>query len=102
MTNLTAFGATEYMDGALTLPVLEELFLRGTPSRGRGRSERGRGLTIAETNDAEDEDLERRRECKDLEAVDLTGCVSAVFVNALNEFVTTHLLPSESDDENED
>jgi hypothetical protein len=94
MTNLTAFGATEYMDGALTLPVLNELFLRGTPSPGRGRPERGRGLTVVDPND--EEDLERRRECKDLEAVDLTGCISAVFVNALAEFVTTHLLPSDS------
>lgn len=85
---MTAFGATEYMDGALTLPVLNELFLRGAPSRGRGRPSRGRALV-----DNYDEDRDRRRQCKDLEAVDLTGCVSAVFVNALSEFVTTHLLP---------
>jgi hypothetical protein len=95
MTNLTAFGATEYMDGALTLPVLDELFLRGTPSQGRGRRIRSRGLTS--DADDEDEDRERRGECKDLEAVDLTGCVSAVFVNALTEFVTAHLLPAESE-----
>ncbi|KAG6816294.1 hypothetical protein H0H87_007177 [Tephrocybe sp. NHM501043] len=94
MPSLTAFGATEYMDGALTLPVLNELFLRGAPSRGRGRPCRGRGL-VCDTHDAdhEEEDRERRRECRDLEAVDLTGCVSAVFVNALTEFVNTHLLP---------
>lgn len=93
MPNLTAFGATEYMDGALTLPVLKELFLRGA-SCGRGRPSRGRGLTLTEANDNEEEDHERRRECRDLEAVDLTGCVSAVFVNALTEFVNAHLLPS--------
>ncbi|KAG6810491.1 hypothetical protein H0H92_011671 [Tricholoma furcatifolium] len=92
MPNLTAFGATEYMDGALTLPVLNELFLRGAPSRGRWRPSRGRSLTI-DIHDTEEEDRERRRECRDLEAVDLTGCVSAVFVNALTEFVNTHLLP---------
>ncbi|KAF5371813.1 hypothetical protein D9615_009559 [Tricholomella constricta] len=92
MPNLTAFGATEYMDGALTLPVLNELFLRGAPSRGRGRPSRGRG-SLCDIHDIEEEDRERRRECRDLEAVDLTGCVSAVFVNALTEFVNTHLLP---------
>lgn len=94
MPNLTAFGATEYMDGALTLPVLNELFLRGVPSRGRGRPLRGRGNVIMDGVDAEEEDRERRRECRDLEAVDLTGCVSAVFVNALTEFVNAHLLPT--------
>lgn len=78
------------MDGALTLPVLCELFLRGTPSQGRGRSSRGRAQI--DNYDLEVENRERRRQCKDLEAVDLTGCVSAVFVNALTEFVNTHLM----------
>ncbi|PFH53064.1 hypothetical protein AMATHDRAFT_55406 [Amanita thiersii Skay4041] len=96
MPNLTAFGATEYMDGALTLPVLNELFLRGAPSRGRGRLSRGRSWITAEHADIEEEERERRRECKDLEAVDLTGCVSAVFVNALTEFVNLHLLPNDA------
>lgn len=96
MPNLTAFGATEYMDGALTLPVLNELFLRGSPSRERGRPSRGRGL-IVNDNDPEEYDRERRRDCKNLEAVDLTGCVSAVFVGALTEFVSTHLLSRDSD-----
>ncbi|KDR76317.1 hypothetical protein GALMADRAFT_96866 [Galerina marginata CBS 339.88] len=100
MPNLTAFGATEYMDGALTLPVLNELFLRGAPSGGRGRPTRGRALM--ELHDIEEEDRERRRECKDLEAVDLTGCVSAVFVNAFTDFVTTHLLPPPESDSSGD
>ncbi|KAF8825068.1 hypothetical protein HHX47_DHR7000562 [Lentinula edodes] len=91
MPNLTVFGATEYMDGALTLPVLNELLLRGAPSRGRGRPSRGRAFI--NVSDAEEEDRERRRECVELEALDFTGCVSAVFVNALTEFVTTNLLP---------
>src|SRR6266550_1916042 len=95
MPNLTAFGATEYMDGSLTLPVLKELFLRGAPSRGRSRPSRGRALLS--DNDIEEEERERRRECKDLEAVDLTGCVSAVFVNALTEFVNNHLIQADSD-----
>ena len=100
MPNLTAFGATEYMDGALTLPVLNELFLRGVPSGGRGRPTRGRALM--ECHDIEEEDRERRGECKDLEAVDLTGCVSAVFVNAFSEFVNTHLMPPEGMDTSSD
>jgi hypothetical protein len=96
MPNLTAFGATEYMDGALTLSVLSELFLRGTPSRGRWRPTRGRWAT--EYFEIEEEVCERRRDCKELEAVDLTGCVSAVFVNALTEFVNNHVIrPSHSD-----
>lgn len=94
MPNLSTFGGTEYMDGALTLPVLKELFLRGTPSRGRGRPSRGRDLIIPDHNDCEEQDRERRRDCKDLEAADFTGCVSGVFVNSLSEFVKTYLLPS--------
>ncbi|KAF9046924.1 hypothetical protein BDZ89DRAFT_1058394 [Hymenopellis radicata] len=99
MPNLITFGATEYMDGALTYSVLNELFLRGAPSRGRGRSSRGRSLV--DICDTEEEDKERRRQCRDLEAVDLTGCVSAVFVNALTDFVTFHIIipePTEGDD----
>src|SRR5277367_3286999 len=96
MPNLTTFGATEYMDGALTLPVLNELFLRGIPSGGLGRPTRGRALM--ECHDIEEEDRERRGECKDLEAIDFTGCVSGVFVNAFTEFVKTHLMaPAELD-----
>ena len=86
------------MDGALTFPVLKELLLRGSASRGRGRPSRGRDVVIPDPNDPEQEDLARRRECKDLEAVDLTGCVSGVFVSALAQFVNTFLLDrSESD-----
>ncbi|KIJ12811.1 hypothetical protein PAXINDRAFT_177115 [Paxillus involutus ATCC 200175] len=97
MPNLRTFGATEYMDGALTLDVLNELFLRGSPSRGRGRPSRGRGLVANDANDLEEENRERRQDCKDLEAVDLTGCVSAVFVSALTEFVNMRLLSSDGE-----
>lgn len=95
------------MDGALTFPVLKELLLRGSASRGRGRPSRGRDVVIPDPNDPEQEDLARRRECKDLEAVDLTGCVSGVFVSALSQFVNTFLLghsesdSSDSEDERE-
>lgn len=93
MPNLITFGATEYMDGALTYPVLNELFLRGAPSRGRGRSSRGRSLV--DISDQEEEDRERRRQCLDLEAVDLTGCVSPVFVNALTEFILNNVISAD-------
>ena len=89
--NLTTFGATEYMDGALSLPVLKELLLRGTPSRGRGQPLRGRGLVVEDVSE-DAEDIARRRECKELEAIDVTGCVSVVFVNALTDFVNTHMV----------
>ena len=79
------------MDGALTFSVLKELFLRGSPSRGRGRSFRGRNPASDNPNDTEEMDRERRKECKDLLAIDLTGCISAVFYNALSEFVTTYI-----------
>lgn len=76
------------MDGALTLPVLKELLLRGSPARGRGRMSRGRSLVTDDTDEAE---LERRRDCKDLVALDFTGCVSAIFYSALREFVSTYI-----------
>lgn len=98
MPNLSAFGGTEYMDGALTVSVLQELLLRGASSRGRGMPARGRGLVMVDHNTPEEEDRERRREYKELEALDLTGCVSAVFTKAMQEFVTAHLLPPTSGD----
>ncbi|KAJ7158811.1 hypothetical protein C8R46DRAFT_401293 [Mycena filopes] len=96
MPNLLVFGATEFMDGSLNLRILNELFLRGTPSRGRGRPTRGRALV---DHDSEEEDRDRRRDCRELQAVDLTGCISSVFVNALDEFAAAHLLPLEGMDE---
>lgn len=98
MPNLLVFGGTEYMDGALTVSVLQELLLRGPSSRGRGMPARGRGLVIVDHNNPEEEDRERRREYKELEALDLTGCVSAVFTRAMQEFVASHLLPPSSGD----
>ena len=89
------------MDGALTFSVLKELFLRGSPSRGRGRSSRGRSLTI-EIEDNDDIDRERLRDCKELTAIDLTGCVSAVFYNALHEFVGTFIAIEDDSDSSSD
>jgi hypothetical protein len=100
MPNLAAFGATEYMDGALNFAVIKELFRRGSPSRVRGRAYRGRFTEVS--NDDEIEDRERRKDCAELEAVDFTGCVSAVFVMALTEFVSSCLLPSTDSDVEEE
>lgn len=93
MPNLASFGGTEYMDSALTFGVLQELLLRGGPSRGRGRPSRGRGPVVIDHNNPEEEDRERRRDYKELEALDLTGCVSAVLTKTIHDFVTAHLLP---------
>ncbi|KAL4064515.1 hypothetical protein V8B97DRAFT_1870180 [Scleroderma yunnanense] len=97
MPNLTAFGATEYMDSALTLPVLNELFLRGVSSRIPGRPSRGRGLLVTDPNGSDEDDHERRRDCREIESADFTGCVSAIFVGALTEFVNMHLSPAIGD-----
>ncbi|TRM65047.1 hypothetical protein BD626DRAFT_490726 [Schizophyllum amplum] len=101
MPNLMTFGATEYMDGALTGRVLNELFLRGSASQGRGRPMRGRALAVADPNDQDEDDRERRRGCRELEAMDFTGCVSAVFINALTEFVERNMASEEHEDEDE-
>lgn len=79
------------MDGALTFEVLKELLLRGTPSRGRGRPSRVRHPLDDDAFSLEEEERDRRRECQELIALDLTGCVSAVFFNALSEFVNVYI-----------
>ena len=90
------------MDGALHLSVLKELFLRGSPCRGRGRSSRARSWLSDSSDDQDELDAERRKECKDLVAVDFTGCVSAIFFNAIRDFVSTYITVDDansSDDE---
>jgi len=89
------------MDGALNLAVMRELFLRGSSSLpGRGRVARSRFDTIPEEDM---EERERRMDCVELEAMDFTGCISAVFVNALTEFVNTFLIaPNEAEADDED
>ena len=89
------------MDGALNLTVIKELFLRGSASLpGRGRVSRFRSDAILEEDV---EERERRRDCVELEAIDFTGCISAVFVNALTEFVNTFLIaPNETELDIED
>ena len=89
------------MDGALNLAVIKELFLRGSASLpGRGRVSRSRFEVLLEE---EVEERERRRDCVELEAMDFTGCISGVFVNALTEFVNTFLTsPNEAEADDED
>lgn len=88
------------MDGALNLAVIKELFLRGSASfPGRGRVVRSRFDTIPEEDI---EERERRRDCVELEAMDFTGCISGVFVNALTEFVNTFISPNETESGDED
>ncbi|KAJ3504914.1 hypothetical protein NMY22_g17762 [Coprinellus aureogranulatus] len=65
LSNPTALGAMEYMVGALTLPVLNEMFLRGAPS---GQS---RCRNLMDDDDVDEEDKERRRECKDLDRLQI-------------------------------
>ena len=78
------------MDGALNLSVIKELFLRGSASLpGRGRVIRSR---FGGAPDDDMEERERRTFCAELQAIDLTGCISAVFVNALTEFVNTYVV----------
>lgn len=89
------------MDGALTFDVLQELLLRGASSCGRGRPIRGREPTVVDHSDPQEEDKERRREYRDLQALDLTGCVSDVFNRAVSEFASAHLAPP-ADDETPD
>jgi hypothetical protein len=91
MPNLRVFGATEYMDGALTLSVLEELFMRGPQGRSPDPSSRGRSRIVTPHSIPEDDDRDRWAQCEALEAIDLTGCVSSVFVRALTEFVDHHI-----------
>jgi hypothetical protein len=88
------------MDGALDLTVIKELFLRGSASfPGRGRVSRSRIDAVLE-DDVEERD--RRSDCVELEAMDFTGCISAVFVNALVEFVNAFLIAPNETENDED
>ncbi|CAG7849584.1 SubName: Full=Uncharacterized protein {ECO:0000313/EMBL:CCA69350.1} [Serendipita indica DSM 11827] len=92
MPNLVTFGATEYMDGALTFPVLAELLFRGRPLREQQRQpSRGRNPS-PEEQEPGPYDWHRRQDAQSLVALDLCGCVSAVFVKALTEFTIMYLM----------
>ncbi|KAG8954479.1 hypothetical protein FRC04_011806 [Tulasnella sp. 424] len=101
MPHLGSFGATEYMDGALNKSVLRELLLRGKALAFRGQgSVRGRqqqDITL-QTDEEMDEEMERLKDCKGLEALDLCGCVSSVFVQGLDEIVKEYLADEVAED----
>jgi hypothetical protein len=64
MPNLITFGATEYMDGALTFPVLTELLFRGRPMRDQQRKpSHGRNPSPDETEFGPN-DWHRRKDSK--------------------------------------
>ena len=95
MPNLFTFGATEYMDGALTFPVLAELLFRGRPLRDQQRQpSRGRNPSPEETEFGPN-DWHRRKDSQALEALDLCGCVSPIFVKAITDFVIMYLIRPE-------
>jgi len=87
--NLTTFGATEYMDGALSFDVLTELLMRGSVASGP----HARPAPLLQTVETEEELWSRRAESSPLEAIDFCGCVSAVFVEGATQFVETFLTP---------
>ena len=91
MPNLSTFGATEYMDGALSFDVITELLMRGVPVVS---STDVHPLPLLPTVESEEEVWSRRSECEPLEAIDFCGCVSAVFVEGVTQFVETFLKPS--------
>lgn len=97
MPHLAEFGATEYMDGALNKTVLMELLLRGRALAFRNsRNTRGRGASASYFNDNASQldtadAVDRLRECRGLDAIDLCGCVSSVFVQGLDELVKEYL-----------
>lgn len=108
MPNLRAFGATEFMDSAISVGVLNELILRGSPipPEKRRPARRGRGAQPSrapcspepesdeDVDGSEADEAERRAAAKPLEALDFCGCVSTVFVGALHAFVRNEgLLP---------
>lgn len=134
--NLRSLCMTEYVDSALSYPVLEEIFFRGyskprifhrpasqSPVRRQTRSssltpDDAMELEPAQTtmddqidpprpdyvpyeDETEDDKWARRKLFTPLEAIDLTGCVSGVFTDAINEFGDSWLNLG-NNDENEE
>jgi hypothetical protein len=74
---LKRLAMTEYVDSALAIEVIEEIFLRGYDYGCPGEPEW---------------ETKRRSGFEPMEAIDLTGCVSSVFGQALEEFVERWLV----------
>ncbi|WWD09448.1 hypothetical protein V865_007572 [Kwoniella europaea PYCC6329] len=119
--NLVSLCMTEYVDSALSYPVIEELFFRGyrkpryhSPSKSLSRV---RSLSVGPAqslagsdydqldpprptyapyeDETEEEKWRRRSMFTPLEALDLTGCVSNNYTEAMNRFFDTWLMPDE-------
>ncbi|WRT64185.1 uncharacterized protein IL334_001114 [Kwoniella shivajii] len=125
--NLVSLCMTEYVDSALSYPVIEELFFRGyrkpryhSPSKSLSRVRSlsvGPPASIASSDydqldpprptyapyedETEDEKWRRRSMFTPIEALDLTGCVSNNYTEAMNQFFATWLMPDEETDEEE-
>ncbi|TIB09542.1 hypothetical protein E3P89_03164 [Wallemia ichthyophaga] len=115
------FGASEYMDSALSLPVLESLLLREPPAPQTHRTRLRRAYSVRDPptqSTVDDEGASgsgssssnlhlnssgaslSRAKCipgRSLHALDLSGCVSATFFDALEAFVNKHLFARQSD-----
>lgn len=78
-TGLVAFGSCETMDSALTLDVLESLLFRAGEHSHPGRMR--------------DVSVERNATSRynALQSLDLCGCISPRFVDAMHQFVAKHL-----------
>ncbi|WWC66299.1 uncharacterized protein I206_100200 [Kwoniella pini CBS 10737] len=125
--NLVSLGMTEYVDSALSYPVIEELFFRGyrkprhhSPSKSLTRV---RSLSVGPSafssqadfdqldpprptyapyeDETEDEKWKRRTVFTPLEALDLTGCVSNNYTEAMNRFYATWLMPDDDSGDDE-
>lgn len=77
--SLVAFGASETMDSALSLQVLESLLFRDGELSEPGRM---RGVSVERGT---------RKPRAALQSLDLCGCVSPVFLDAMRAFVAKHL-----------
>ncbi|WFD02883.1 hypothetical protein MOBT1_001570 [Malassezia obtusa] len=79
-SGLVAFGSSATMDSALSLDVLESLLLRGGARSLPGRM---RGVSIERGHNTDTHNA--------LQSLDLCGCVSPRFVEAMIAFVEKHL-----------
>ncbi|TIC04783.1 hypothetical protein E3Q17_00205 [Wallemia mellicola] len=97
------FGASEYMDSALSLPVLESLLLREPPAPQTHKTRLRRAFSVRDppTQQAHEEyEVQNRAKIipgRPLHALDLSGCVSQMFFDSLEAFVNKHLFAKQSD-----
>ena len=123
---------TEYVDSSLSFPVIEDLLFRGyRKPRGPRRMSVSHSLTrqrslsvdpnpafspmtttsqldpprpeyVPYEDETEDDKWTRRGKFTALQALDLTGCVSHVFTNAMREFCLDYLDPDHDETDDDD